>query len=285
MRYRRRRTVPHWLPVAILAAAAGCAEPPPDGDVLVVDASGVERSLVEPARRIVSLVPSATAVLRALGEEDRLVGRTQFDTAEWAAKIASVGRGIDPSLEHVIERDPDLVIFYQGDDSRGIADRLGEFGIPTVSVKTGLMEDVFRQIEIVGAVTGSEDRAAALVADLRNRLGSLRALSEDRKGPSVVYVLGGTPPFVATRGSWVNEIVETAGGKNPLDEDGGFVPISPEVLRFAAPDIVLVNTASDWDPRLAPDARVIELGGRLQVPGPGIAEDAEYLHGLFFPHD
>ena len=242
------------------------------------DASGKEHLVAEPARRIISLVPSATETMQVLGVADRLVGRTDYDTAAWAADLPSVGGGVLPSLEAVLALEPDLVIRFEGADDARTADRLDEFGIRHVGVRPDGLEGIFRQIEIVGSVSGVGQRARRLVAKLRRELDDVRSTKGSSPKPSVIYLFGNAPPWVAGPHTFVTELIEVAGGTNAFsDLAADYSPVAPEEIRARSPDVILVVRASEWDERWAPRARVVEVGGLFLRPGPGVVEAARFL--------
>src|SRR5690606_182581 len=174
----RRR--PARLPVLLLlATVAGCGPGSESGEsdasggpvsreqsVELVDASGRTVTLPRAASRIVSLVPSATLTLHALGAADRLVGRTDYDTESWAADLPSVGGGLDPDLETIVALRPDLVVRFAGEQDPRTPARLDDLGIPHVAVRPDRVDDVYRTVEILGRgrpiVLRSEEHASEL---------------------------------------------------------------------------------------------------------------------------
>ena len=219
--------------------------------------------------------------MRALGVEDRLVARTDHDTARWAAALPSVGGGIRPSAEAVVSLAPDLVIRFEGADDLRTARRLEEIGIRHIGIRTARIADILDQIELVGRITGADERAKALAISIRSEMDELRKLAATLPRKRTVYVLGGAPPWVAGPGTYIDEVIETVGGANVFrDLEFEYGPVSPEEVLARAPQVVLVGRRSSWDPRLAPGARVVELAGRLGIPGPKVADDARFLFEL-----
>lgn len=278
----RRRPRNRCRLVALLVLAAGCAsearEPgtdPGSQGVRVVDGLGREVILEGPAERIVSLVPSATLTLDALDARSALVGRTDFDTVSWSADLPSVGGGLQPSIEAVVSLDPDAVILFGGEQDPVTPARLDELGIPWVGIRPDGIADVLVIIGMLGTLTGREVRAAALVDSLQAELAAVAAGAPGGPAPRVAYVMGGTPPWVAGPGTYIHELIELAGGENVFADLGSlYSSVSPEELVSRGVDVVLVSDAGAFDARLTPDARVVEVGGSLQLPGPGVADAA-----------
>jgi iron complex transport system substrate-binding protein len=278
------------LLLAILGFVAACSPPGEAADragddaVRVVDASGAEVALAAPARRIVSLVPSATQTLRAIGADAALIGRTDFDTEHWTDAIPSVGGGIEPNLEAIVALEPDLVIRFAGTQDARTPGRLDDLGIPHVSVRPDHVDDIYRTAVLLGAVTGHRAAADSLVASIQEGLLSLATRAAELPRLRVAYVLGGTPPWVSGPDTYIDEIVSLAGGDNVFADLGAlYSAVSPEELRTRGIDVVLVSGAGSFDSRLTPGARVVDVGDALEIPGPDVVEAAyhvaELMHG------
>lgn len=279
------------LLAALAVVSSACGNPDAQGSsaseegaIRVVDASGAEVSLPAPARRIVSLVPSATQTLGAIGAERALVGRTDFDTEPWASGLPSVGGGIEPNLEAIVALEPDLVIRFAGTQDPRTPARLDDLGIPHVAVRPDHVDDIYGTAELLGAVTGHGAAADSLVAAIRNGLQALGTRAAELPRLRVAYVLGGTPPWVSGPDTYIDEIVSLAGGDNVFNDLGAlYSAVSPEQLRTRNIDVVLVSEAGTFDARLTPGARVVDVGDTLEIPGPGVVDAAyhvaELMHG------
>lgn len=292
---RARTTVASVASVTLVALplvfVAGCRDEPSANapaataePMRVTDASGREIALAAPARRIVSLVPSATATLHAIGADAALAGRTDFDTQEWASALPSVGGGIEPNLEAIVALRPDLVVRFGGTQDPRTPERLDDLGIPHLSVRPDHVDDIYRTARILGAVTGHDAQADSLVAAIRAGLDELAARAAALPRERVAYVLGGTPPWVSGSGTYIDEVVSLAGGDNVFsDLDVLYSSVSPEQLRTRDIDVVLVSAEGSFDASLTPGARVEVVGDALEIPGPDVVSAAyhvaELLHG------
>jgi len=274
-----------WATLGLLLTVAACgtrgsggaADTPGDSATgrTLVDADGREVRLAVPVRRVVSLVPSATLTLDAIGARDVLVARTDFDTASWAAPLPSVGGGLEPSIETIVALRPDLVIRFGGPQDTRTPARLDELGIPHLSIRPDDIEDVFSTIRLLGRVTGRDAAADSLVARLRRELDEVRRSAEGAPPVRATYVLGGDPPWVAGPGTYVDEIIRLAGGVNVFADLGSlYAAVSPEELVARDIDVVLLQKGSTFDRRLVDGARIVEVGGALELPGPAVAEAA-----------
>jgi iron complex transport system substrate-binding protein len=288
----RRRSPPgRWRGAQTLFATAtilaACGAPDANRSasstdpVRVIDASGAEVSLREPARRIVSLVPSATQTLRAMRADELLVGRTDFDTEPWARQLPSVGGGIEPNLEAIVALRPDLVIRFAGTQDPRTPDRLDDLGIAHLAVRPDHVQDIYHTAEMLGVVTGHEAAADSLVAAIREGLHRLATRAAGLPRLRVAYVLGGTPPWVSGPGTYIDEIVSLAGGDNVFADLGAlYSAVSPEELRTRDIDVVLVSGAGSFDAELTPGARVVDVGDALEIPGPDVVDAAYHVAEL-----
>ncbi len=247
----------------------------------LVDAAGRTHRLDGPARRIVSLVPSATATLVAIGARDRLVGVSDYDVLD---SLPSVGGGLEPNLEALVALEPDAVLRFAGEQDPRTPARLDALGIRHVAVRPVDLDDLYETNRILGRLTGREPAADSLSAAIRLGLERLSRSVEGLPRKRVVYMLGGSPPWVAGPGTYITEMLELVGADNVFDDlDAPYSAVSPEELRSRDVDVVLVPRAGAHDEALTPGARVEVVGDALEVPGPDVVrvvrEMAEAVHG------
>lgn len=286
------------IALLLLWAAPACAPSPGDerapagdqadsaapGRILLTDADGRQVSLPAPAARLVSLVPSATQTLAALGAQCLVVARTDHDTVSWALDLPSVGGGLQPSLEAIVAARPDLVIRFSGPQDTRTPAALDDLGIPHMGIRPDRISDALDAIRLLGDATGRAAAADSLARHIQAGLDSVRAAAAGRPRVRVAYVLGGDPPWVAGPGTYIEELLELAGGENAFT-DLGSLYAAVSVEEFLARDIELVLTpdAGRLAPRLAGHARVAEVGDALEFPGPGVVGAARtvarLLHG------
>lgn len=241
----------------LLAAAAACggregASPrQPDA----VDDYGAAIVAAPPARRIVSLNPTTTELLFALGAGDRLVGRSRWD--QWppqAQRVAEVGDAIRPSVERILAARPDLVILYASGDNRAAAATLADAGIRVVALRIDRIADFDRSVRIVGALAGRDAEAAAAADSLRRSLDAVRLALRDAPRPRVFLHAWDNPLMAIGGGSYLSELVEVAGGRNVYADRAEPSPqVSFEDLLRRDPDVILAGPTEVA--RLAADAR------------------------------
>jgi iron complex transport system substrate-binding protein len=264
-------------------AAPTSMQPAPEGSVHLVDAAGREVSFQEPPERIISLIPSASEILYALGAESQLVGRTDFDTTSLMAHLPTVGGGLHPNLEAIVGLEPDLIIRFAGDSDQATPLRLDEFGIPHIALRPDGVEDIRASITLLGTVTGRRPAADSLLAHIDNTLAEIRHRVSGRPLLRVAYLLGGSPPWVAGPGSYIEELLELAGGINVFsDLSGLYGPVNVEAFLIREIDLILAPEGGELGiPET--DVPIRRVSGSLEIPGPNLAHDAWELASLLHP--
>ncbi len=235
-----------------LAAAHGVqgAEPDAGRVVSVVDFRGKTVTLQKPASRIVCLIESALSGLFMLDAQDRVVGiSTNVYQAEVFPHYAGMDRRIAGkslpapgswdfvNLERVVALDPDLVVIWahQEESIRSIEER----GIPVFGVFIGCFEDIYREIRSLGELTGTTDRADALIRYTQNEVLDLqRRVGQPCTRPRVYFMWAQGELESSGRGSTVDELIRMAGGINVCGT------IDQEHL------VVSVERIIEWDPEL-----------------------------------
>jgi len=262
---------------------------------------GREVRLAAPAERVVSLVPAATDAIVALNAADRLVARTDYDTHPELAALPSVGGGLTPSIEWLVALRPDLVISWRDAQSRTLVQRLDELGIPVFATNPESVADAERLVRQVGRMLGLEARADTLVSAFRAVLEGVRrrfdAAGAERR--TVLYLVSVDPPRAAGPGTFADELITIAGGRNVFDDAPALWPeVGLEEVVRRQPDVVVVavagvdartlarfETAPGWrDLRAVREGRVVAVDtDHFNRPGPGLARAAVELAGILHP--
>jgi cobalamin transport system substrate-binding protein len=190
---------------------------------------------------VISLVPSATETLIALGATNQIVGRTRYDTSPEVASLPSVGGGVDASVEAIVNLHPDLVIAWRADGSMTTRDRLVSLGIPVFVIKTEDTTDIFRSIATLGRLTGHDSSASAIAATIRRDLDSVRRAAAGRPSPSVFYVVFNDPPMTAGPRTFIGQLISLAGGRSIVTDSSQLWPnMAMEKIVQSDPDLLIV---------------------------------------------
>ena len=149
----------------VALSAAGRSTPAQATGLVVTDDAGRRVVLAAPAQRIVSLSPAVTELLFALGAGARVVGRTTWcDYPPAARAVPSVGDGLNPNLEAILSRRPDLVVLYHSPANTLAATHLAALGVAAVLLRQDRLEDLSHDASVLGQLTGRR-AAADSVAD------------------------------------------------------------------------------------------------------------------------
>lgn len=210
--------------------------------ILVDDAGERVRSGATPGR-IVSLNPTTTELLFALGAGPRLVGRSSAcDYPAGAAAVPSVGGGFPPSVEAVVGTRPDLVVLYHSAGNAAAAARLRELGVRVLRLRTDRLADVARAARMLGAAIGAAAAGDSIADRLEKELAAERAVRRDSAARLPTLLLAWDQPVIALgAGSFVSELLELAGGRNVFaDVPLSSAPVSLEAIAEREPAVVLL---------------------------------------------
>ena len=248
--------------------------------IQVNDDAGRVLTFSAPPRRIVSLVPSATEILVALGQSDALVARTDFDRIPALQHLPSVGGGLGASLEAILVAQPDLVVLFHGPSDAATPARLDALGIRYLAIRPDGIGDVFRIVGVLGEITSVRGAADSLRQSLAGELEEVRMASAGRRRPAVAILLGGNPPLVAGHGTFLHELVELAGGRNALDDGVGlYAPTSVEEILRRTPDLVLLSEGAVL-PNALGHLPVRRVPAEVQIPGIALGASARLVFSL-----
>jgi len=197
-------------------------------------------------RRIVSLNPTTTELLYAIGAGDRLVGRTTWDLyPPQVRNVADLGPGLRPNIEAVLAVKPDLVVLYASDDNRDAARRLRAAGVRTVAYRVDRVADFARVTRALGVLTGDTTAARITVDTVQATLAKVRAATDSLPHPTAFWILWESPLLAEGGGSFLNELLVAAGARNVYDSLPAPSPaVSFEDLVRRDPDVVLASPQS-----------------------------------------
>lgn len=244
--------------------------------------------------RVVSLAPSATATLAALGAAECLVGVTHHCDPPSDAGSAhgtdpvAVGGWINPSLDRVTGLDPDVVFTSDGLQA-DVAGDCRKRGLTVDHREPATLEDVLADFRGIARAVDRADAGERLVADARERLAAIADAAAGRPRPVVYCEEWSDPPMAA--GNWVPDAVRAAAGRYPFVEAGERSrEVDPADVAAAEPDHVVVHVCGHGD-RVDPasvadrdwiDAPVHVIDDSLlNQPSPALLDGIERLAGLF----
>ena len=215
------------LGAALLAIALTACAPP--------------RGRTGPPERVVSLAPSVTEAIYALGAGDRLVGAcAQCDHPDAAKALPRVGGYLAPSVELVLAARPDLVVVVPSPGNREAVRAVERAGVRVLVLHDRTLADLRAGIRALAETLATRDAGERLVADVDAGREAVRALVAARPRQRVLLVVGHRPLIVAGGATLQDELLSIAGGTNVAADAGtAWPPFSIEMVIARAPDVIL----------------------------------------------
>ena len=230
-----------------------------------VDSSGVAVELERPPRRIVSLVPSLTETLCALGLADALVGITVYcvEPREVVAGKTRIGGEKNPDLEKIRRLEPDLVIANIEENLREHVEALRAWSIPVWVTYPRTVADGIGLITELGAVTGTEARAGEIVGEIQPLYDRVRGAASRRPPVPVFYPIWRAPYMTINRDTYIHDMLSVCGGRNVFaDRPERYPTVSLDEMAAARPAVILLPD----EPFRFRRAHVADFAGYVEVP-------------------
>lgn len=211
---------------------------------VTVSVAGTDTTIEAEPQAIVSLSPSATEMLFAIGAGEQVIAVDDFSTFPEDAPITDLS-GFDPNLEAIVGYEPDLVIL--SGDSNDVVAGLAAVDVPTIVLDAAVtIDDTYTQMEVLGAATGHVGDAAEAVAGIRSDIEELVAQVPERDEPLTYYHELDDTLFSVTSDTFAGEVYALAGLENIADgadgaaDAGGYPQLSAEFIIDADPDLVFL---------------------------------------------
>lgn len=252
-------------------------------------------------QRIISLAPSNTEILFALGLGDRVMGVSDFcDYPPEAMQRERVGTFVAPNVEKIISLHPDLILaapIHQ----KMVIPTLEKHHLKVVVLAPNTLEEVLQAITLVGRVTGRQHQAAQLVERLKRRMEAItRVTSGLSRRPRVLYLTWHDPLWTSGSGTLAHDLIQKAGGNNIASDLIGWRVIDLETVIARNPQVIIACTGHgqaktlpfEWaknDPRLACTEarkrnRVYLIDANLVTrPGPRVFKALEQFARFIHP--
>lgn len=279
----------------------------PAGDwtpVTVTDDFGYKVTINARPERIISLAPTNTEILFALGAGDRVVGVTEYcDYPQEAMTKPIVGGYSTPNVEKIVSLNPDLIVAYYGNGLETI-NHIKQLGYNVITLNSDSIEGSYRGIELIGDAVGCKDAASSLISKMKSNLKTLQSkLPADAEKPVVVHCLWTDPLWVSGAHTFEDEMISAAGGINGVSFINGWGIVTIEKFLTLDPDIIVVDNGMgmgdnaedvlknyfEKDPRLRELSAVktkniyIMHADLIDRGGPRIIEAITYLSQICHP--
>jgi iron complex transport system substrate-binding protein len=279
------------------ATSAGRAQ---SKSVSVTDDVGREVRIVQPVQRIVSLAPSVTETIYALGAQDRLVGDTNYcDFPPEAKQKTHVGSVMAPNLEEIVALKPDVVIASKAGNRIETVRALESLHIPVYGTYARTVSEVLQSMLRMGGVIGAGDEASKLVANLQTRLDDLRRRLENAPRVRVLFVVWREPLISMGQQTFLADAIRVAGGESVVNSDQDWPHVSMEEMVKLQPDYVVmsaddrehgeadlaaISNSAGWrDLKAIRDKHVAIVDDAISYPAPRLIDAIEQLGRQLHP--
>jgi len=255
--------------------------------------------LAKPPKRIVSLAPSITEILFAIGLDEEIVGVTDFCNYPPAALTKPKVAYSQPNLEALVALEPQLVLAPPSFLRADLLAKLEQLKIPTFVLESKTVEGIFGHIQLLGRMVGRASAANEYAAAMRKQVADLTKRVEGRPRPTLLYVLNSEPLITVGPGSFIHHLIELAGGRNAAERANAPYPrLTMEEVLTQNPDILLFPVGEyEGIPQAEQDRwkrwdslRAVQEGKLFQVPsdllnrpGPRVLEGLRHLVMLLHP--
>lgn len=191
--------------------------------------------------RIVPVAPNLTEILYALGLGEAVVGVTLgSDYPPAVADKPKIGTFWQPNIEAIVALNPDLVVALDFQQHKNLVHRLERMGYACLITDIWKMDDFFRAVVTLGRATAREQQAEALIADIQAKLQCLHETTTGQACPRVLWVVQREPLRVAGRDTFINELIELAGGQNAIGPTlHKYPPIGAEQVIACGAEVII----------------------------------------------
>jgi iron complex transport system substrate-binding protein len=289
----------NWLLVALLSIAltlTACSPTEQTPAQYFFDDLGRLVAINGTPQRIVSLSPSNTEILFALGLGDKVMGVTDYcDYPPEALEKEKVGGYADPDIEKIVALNPDLILVAYGTPME-VINSMVELGLTVFGIKTTDLDDLLNDIKRIGEITDKELKAQALTSEMAVRIQAVTNQTEElEQRPRVFYIVWHDPLWTAGSETFINELIEKGGGVNICGNITGYPTISIEEVVARNPEVIITSSwpgvyewAMNETALNTTDARQYNRvfvcdDNLVQRPGPRLVEGLEWFAHFIHP--
>ncbi len=238
---------------SVRAQGSAAASPASPAFREVTDEVGRTVRVPQPARRIVSLAPSLTETIYALGLQDRLVGDTDYcDYPADAQKKTKVGGAINPSLEQIVVLHPDLVLVTKSLNRLETVRALERLGISSYATDPQTVDEIIGSTEKLAEVLGVPEAAEPVVADMQHRLAVLQQRLGALPATRVLFIVWTQPLISVGKDTFIADALRRAGAASIVDSEQNWPQVSlEEVVKLQPEFLVFAESHADTAPPAA----------------------------------
>ncbi len=266
----------------------------------VIDFMNRTVTIEKEPQRIVSLAPSITETLFYIGAGDKVVGVTKYDDfPPQVLNITKIGGFSNPNIEIIASLKPDLII---GTSMHLKYLKQLEQIAPVIIVAPRNLEEIYKQIELLGKVTNREEYAQSVVNEMKAKVEYITSRVREKPKPKVFFISWWNPIYTPGRDTFQGDLIELAGGENVFNDLTGWAQVSIEQVLARNPEIIILSAHAGISPEQLCETELAKTdavkNGRVYVisddniisrPGPrivlGLEELAEFIHPEVFNYE
>ncbi|MHC5407776.1 ABC transporter substrate-binding protein [Listeria seeligeri] len=290
--------------VLLLAVLTACGntetkEPTKKAETIEVkDATGETITLKEAPTKIISLMPSNTEILFSLGLGDDVIGVSAYD--DYPAETKNIEKVVSTNVdtEKIISLKPDLVLAHESmlSAQKDAYQQLKDAGINIFIVPDATnLKDTEKTITTIGELTATDKEAKQVTTSMEDQKAAIEKKAKELKTSPKVWIEISPDLYTAGKGTFMNEMLELAGGTNIVTEDG-FIPYNEEKVIEQNPDIILsvypdakstIEKRTAWkDISAVKNDQIYEMdANKLSRPGPRLLEGAADIQAVLFKNN
>ncbi|HTH50453.1 MAG TPA: cobalamin-binding protein [Pyrinomonadaceae bacterium] len=280
--------------VALSVAIAACGGAKSSGPAANLPVRVVNDDMQRPVnvpvdvKRAVSLAPSVTENVFAVGAGDRLVGVTTFcNYPEEAKGIAKIGDTMTPNMEAIVALKPDVVLVSTASQVEAFTKTLAQNHIAVYVMDPATLTDVFNSLERLAALFGTTDKLQKVLPGLRNRAGDVELKAGNLPKTRVFVQISREPLFTIGKTAFLNDVINKAGGASvTADVETAFPKLSKETASALDPEVIILSDSEDdQEPNEAfknsaavKNGRVYKINADIiSRPGPRLVDALEQI--------
>ena len=269
-------------------------------DRLLNDETGRKVKIPCPAKRIVSLAPSITEILFALGLNEEIIAITNFcDYPKAVLGKPRIGGFVNPDTEKIVSLKPDLIIGIRDGNRMDTVDRLNDFGFPVYLIDPKGFDGVMGTIKNIGEVVGRERESRRLIKELIDKRENMITLTRSLSKPRVFFQVGDVPLITVGKGTLGDDLIRLAGGRSISENELVSYPsYSIETILAMAPEMIIMSSMEskkdhmhlvkkwqNWKsiPAVKMNAIYVIDSNLVDRPTPRIAEGLDALVRIIHP--
>jgi iron complex transport system substrate-binding protein len=270
------------------------------GERLLIDEIGRKMKIPNSAKRIISLAPSITEILFALGLNEEIAGVTDFcDYPEAASNKPRIGGFIDPSIEKIVSLNPELIIGTRDGNRMETIHRLNDLGFSVYVVNPKGIDGVIKTIQNIGEIVGRVNQSREIIKKIMINKEDVVARTRSLRKPKVFFQVGYAPIVTVGKDTLADDLIRLAGGRSISENESlNYPTYSIEAILSKAPEIIIVSSMNsktdylnlvemwqNWKsiPAVKKKAIYVVDSNLVDRPTPRIVEGLEALAKMIHP--